>query len=516
MADEITTDTGSSDDAIKSLLRTSMGDVSGFKLPTPPKMRTGEELKKDYESYGKDISAYKKAEAEAGVRKAEIEATSARELAARYEPQLQRTPDFVPSEENKAALVGLFGLIGAIGAFGGGKSYGSAVGAMNAMGGMLKGYSQGRKDLFEREKAEFEKQMTAVKAHNDEIMKAYARAKDLAKTDLGLAQAKLVSELTGLGAKVQANEVKEKGIVAGEEANMKAYNAAKQQYDSYVKALGAMMTKGKGAAAGTTQGGAVQFRYNQAVANASYQAAIEVENFASMPLKSAPPAANAVLTDPSKSLTDATVSYFAAKNTEADSRAVQQVTAGLNRSIAAIAASGRPGGITEAAIKEFAKMAPTAGDKKINTFLYMAMIRQEFDVAVKDLIAAGADPKQIELAKEARDKAYSAIPFSVQDVTRILRGGGPALVNDKTKELLATSDRLKGFEASIDKVIKSGGGAVPQAAPVAPAAAPAPAPAAPAQESESKKKARAAIAAGAPREAVIKRLQDAGEDVSGL
>ena len=488
MADEITSEVGSTNDTINSLLRTSMGDISGFKLPTPPKMRTGEELKKDYESYGKDISAYKKAEAEAGVRKAQLEASSARELANKYEPQFQQTPDFVPSEENKASLIGLFGLIGAIGAFGGGKSYGSAIGAMNAMGGMLKGYSQGRKDLFEREKAEFDKHMQSVKSHNDEIMKAYARAKDLAKTDLGVAQAKLVSDLNSLGARVQANEVKEKGIVAGEEANMKAYNAAKQQYDSLVKTLSAMTPKGKGGATGTTQGGAIQFRYNQAVANASYQAAIEVENFASLPLKSAPPAAGAVLTDPSKTLTDATTSYFAAKNTEAENRAVQQVTAGLNRSIAAIAASGRPGGITEAAIKEFSKMAPTAGDKKINTFLYMAMIRQEFDVAVKDLVAAGADPKQIELAKEARNKAYAAIPFSTQDVTRILRNGGPALVNEKTTELLKTAERLKGFEASIDKVIKSGGGAVPQAAPAPTPAAPA-APAAQPQLPEAARKA---------------------------
>jgi hypothetical protein len=508
MADE--TETSGSDNIISSLLRTSLGDGSAFKLPVPPKTRTGEETEQAYKGYGQDIAAYKKAEAGAGAKTAQLEAASAKSLADKYEPQFQQTPDFHPSEENKATLIGLFGLIGAIGAFGGGKSYGSAVGAMNAMGGILKGYREGRKDLLEREKGEFDKHMSAVKSHNDEIMKSYARAKETAKSNLGVAQSKLVSELNALGATVQANEVKEKGIVAGEAANMKAYTAAKSQYDSLVKTLGAM-TKGTGKSASPSgQGGAVQFRYNQAVANASYQAAIEVENFASLPLKAAPPAANAVLTNPSATVTEATISYFAAKNTAAEDRAVQQVTAGLNRSIAAIAASGRPGGITEAAIKEFSKMAPTAGDKKINTFLYMAMVRQEFDVAVKDLIAAGADPKQITLANEARNKAYEAIPFSVQDITRILRDGGPSLVNDKTKQLIETSDRLNGFEKSIDKVIKSGGGAAPPSR-----AAPAPAPPA-AQESETKKRAREAIAAGAPREAVIKRLQGAGEDVSGL
>jgi hypothetical protein len=511
MADE--TETSGSDNTISSLLRTSLGDGSAFKLPVPPKTRTGEETEQAYKGYGQDIAAYKKAEAGAGAKTAQLEAASAKSLADKYEPQFQQTPDFHPSEENKATLIGLFGLIGAIGAFGGGKSYGSAVGAMNAMGGILKGYREGRKDLLEREKGEFDKHMSAVKSHNDEVMKSYARAKETAKSNLGVAQSKLVSELNALGATVQANEVKEKGIVAGEAANMKAYTAAKSQYDSLVKTLGAM-TKGTGKSASPSgQGGAVQFRYNGAVAAAANQAAIELESVASLPLSAGPPAAAEVLTNPANSITEATIKYFAGKNTKAEDRAVQQATAGLSRAITAMAASGRPGGITEAAIKEFSKMAPQPGDKKINTYLYLAMVRQEFDVAVKDLMANGGTPAQIASAEAARDRAYAAIPFSVQNVNRILRNGGPALVNEKTTNLLRTSDRLKSFENDLNKVIKAGGGVVPQAAP-APAAAPASE--APAQESETKKRARKAIAAGAPREAVIERLQGAGEDVSGL
>ena len=489
MADEITSEVGSANDTINSLLRTSMGDISGFKLPTPPKMRTGEELKKDYESYGKDISAYKKGEAEAGVRKAELEASSARELAARYEPQLQRTPDFVPSEENKASLIGLFGLIGAIGAFGGGKSYGSAVGAMNAMGGMLKGYSQGRKELFEREKAEFDKHMTAVKAHNDEIMKAYARAKDLAKTDLGLAQAKLVSELTGLGAKVQANEVKEKGIVAGEEANMKAYNAAKQQYDSLVKTLGAMKDKGKGGDGGS--GGAVQFRYNQAVQDAATAAAMEIQTFASLPLGAKPPAAAEVITNPSATMSDAARAYFAGNITSAEDRAMQQAGAGLIRQVATISASGRPGGVTEAAIKEYEKMMPKAKDKKINYYLFLGMMRQEMDIAVSHLKGAKANPEQIRQAEAARDAVHEAIPFTTQDITRILRQGGPSLVDNKSSQIINTASRIREFENRIQQLTKQG----MSPAPAAPAPTPA-APAAPAAQPQLPEAARKALKEG--------------------
>jgi hypothetical protein len=224
MADETTTDTGLDS---REALRSVLGDMSGLKMP---KLRSSEDIMKSYEDRAKDSETYLKKKGELEIAKARGESESARELSAKFEPQFQKAGDFQPSEENKAALIGLFGLIGAIGAFGGGKSYGSALGAMNAMGGMLKGYQQGRKDLFEREKAEFDKHIIAVKQHNDEVTKAFARAKEAAKSNLGAAQAKLVSELTALGATIQAKEVREKGLVAGEEASLKSYNAASKAY----------------------------------------------------------------------------------------------------------------------------------------------------------------------------------------------------------------------------------------------------------------------------------------------
>ena len=231
MADEITTDTGLES---RETLRKVLGDMSNLKMP---KIRSSEEIAKSYEDRAKDTENYLSKKAELDIAKAKGERESANALAAKYEPQFQKAGDFQPSEENKAALIGLFGLIGAIGAFGGGKSYGSALGAMNAMGGMLKGYQQGRKDLFEREKAEFDKHIIAVKQHNDEVTKAFSRAKEAAKTNLGAAQAKLVSELTALGATIQAKEVREKGLVAGEEASLKSYNAASKAYKDHVTAL---------------------------------------------------------------------------------------------------------------------------------------------------------------------------------------------------------------------------------------------------------------------------------------
>ena len=215
-------------------LKSIFGDGMSFELP--------KELKPDAiiasaKKEGEAIKSYRAKESEVEKAQANNAAKSASELAAKYEPQFQKTPDFAPSEENKASLVGLFGLLGAIGAMGGGKSYGSALGAMNAMGGMLKGYQQGRKDLFEREKAEYDKHVQAVKLHNDDITKAYDRAQTVAKTNLAKADAELKSTLRSLGADMEASKVEREGISKAYDSHIKAMNAGANAYKQYASVL---------------------------------------------------------------------------------------------------------------------------------------------------------------------------------------------------------------------------------------------------------------------------------------
>jgi len=148
-------------------------------------------------------------------------------------------------------------------------------------------------------------------------------------------------------------------------------------------------------------------------------------------------------------LTDAAVRYFAQTTTSEEDRAFQQVQADLNRAIANIAAAGRPGGVTQAAINEFNKMSPQPGDKKINTYLYLASVKQEFEIAYKDLLANGGTPEQIAQAKAAKERVDGIIPFSVRDINRIIRSGGEQLISPRTAGLLQTSNTLSEFEKGI-------------------------------------------------------------------
>ena len=209
-------------------------------------------------------------------------------------------------------------------------------------------------------------------------------------------------------------------------------------------------------------GGAVQFRYNSAMVNAGNQLAIEVGNAADLPILAAPPFAAEVLTNPSKGLTDAGRAFFSQKITQPESRAMQQVFAGMQRAMTTIEASGRPSGATESAIKEFGKTLPRAGDNKINTYLFLAQTRQVMEILEKDLKAAGATDEQIKQAIAARKEVESVIPWTVKDVNRILSKDGARLVDDRVRDLIQDSQTLREFNSRLNRKPSEG---TPSSAP---------------------------------------------------
>jgi hypothetical protein len=198
-------------------------------------------------------------------------------------------------------------------------------------------------------------------------------------------------------------------------------------------------------------GGAVQFRYNSAMVNAGNQLAIEVGNAADLPAIAAPPGLAEVLTNPSKGLSDAGRAFLSQKITQPESRAMQQIFAGMQRAMTTIEASGRPSGATESAIKEFGKTLPRAGDNKINTYLFLAQTRQVMEILEKDLKAAGATEEQIKQAIAARKEVEDVISWTVKDVNRILSKDGARLVDDRTRDLMKNSQTLGEFNSELRK-----------------------------------------------------------------
>jgi hypothetical protein len=77
----------------------------------------------------------------------------------------------------------LFSIIATVGVALGGSGKLSSLNALNSMGGMMKGWQAGRKDLFAKEQAMFDKELARVKASNDRLMKNLEQYNKLRVTD---------------------------------------------------------------------------------------------------------------------------------------------------------------------------------------------------------------------------------------------------------------------------------------------------------------------------------------------
>ena len=110
----------------------------------------------------------------------------------RYEGERIRTPDFLPTQENAMSLGTLFGLIATAGTLMGTKGNQSAMGALQAMNGMMTGWRQGRADLYNRERQNFEIEMRRVQAQNEELRRGFQDDLKLMQTnmDAGMARAR--------------------------------------------------------------------------------------------------------------------------------------------------------------------------------------------------------------------------------------------------------------------------------------------------------------------------------------
>jgi len=92
-------------------------------------------------------------------------------------------PEFHPTQENALSLGSLFSLVSTIGLLVGASGKQSAGNAMNAMTGMLKGWQTGRKDLYEKEVKEFDKEYKRITDIRNEIQKKLEKSIALQTSD---------------------------------------------------------------------------------------------------------------------------------------------------------------------------------------------------------------------------------------------------------------------------------------------------------------------------------------------
>jgi hypothetical protein len=153
----------------------------------------------EFEGLTKKEAASRAAEVAKGERQlAEERATTLAQPKLREERRQLRTErgtPFVPTQENMQEMAAIFSFIGVLGFAIGGGGKGNAIGAMNAMNGMMEGYRQGNVDRYQKEFNQF---VTNMKSLDDRITGIDAELNDIAQLaavsyDKGMAKLKEVA-----------------------------------------------------------------------------------------------------------------------------------------------------------------------------------------------------------------------------------------------------------------------------------------------------------------------------------
>jgi len=132
-----------------------------------------------------------------------------------YERRRQNVPTaFVPTQENVADYATLFSLLGVVGTALGGKGKGNAMTAMSSMTGMLNGWRQGRVDLYQRERQNFDASLRAIQAANEDARQVMQDAVQRNKGRYDLAAIEARNKLVERGDQIAARTLEAQGYTA--------------------------------------------------------------------------------------------------------------------------------------------------------------------------------------------------------------------------------------------------------------------------------------------------------------
>ena len=346
------------------------------------------------------------------------------------EKQLEPEAKFQPTQDNAMELGGLFSMIATVGVALGGSGKLSSLNALNSMGGMLKGWQSGRKDLFEKEQKIFDKEVARIKSANDRLLQKLDRYNKLRVTDKEAALL-LAQEISA------ENPGVIKALLEAGRADVAAQIASKNS-DALIKISEASAKHGVSGTAKATQ---QQFIAQRAV-TALRGAASAAESIMKLPGYSN------VGVLPFLSTKDGMINYVtnsAGRTLSAqETKAMQTLFSGVSRYLATIEASGTATGLTVLA-GQLDKLTPMKGDTVLDTALKLADIRRISTESIKAMVESGLLPdQQGKAAIEQVARMEKAIPYTTDDVVEAITRGRKTL---KTTTEQAVSRKSYATEA---------------------------------------------------------------------
>lgn len=441
-------------------------DMPAFALskPTPEKVREQQFLvsQQKQEALGKQLEAEQAvAERKAtGMQKiAGEEAQRAKEITETvdvYERE-NPAPELTPTKDNVQSLSTLFGLIGVIGMAMGGSGKQSATMSLNAMGGMMKGWREGRADLWKREVQEFDKNTLAWKNKLDSVYKKAQNLYKMLPYERQKAEAELSNELAVMGSSILKQKLEVQGFEeaykslegmhkdavkvvtdAGVErrhqedlAFRKAEAAAREKRESqrHDEVLARLEQKGSKITPD-------RYGFNSIVATNMNEAINSINNIVNLPETSTTGTFQGRNT---QGLLYAPIGGLTNRLTSEDVQRYNVEIGNFGKFISRVVAGGR---VVPASVqKDFEEQFKVRdGDKPLTVLTKLAQMRAALERAAEVKIAEeGTDKGLKEIYVTGLDVIQKAIPFTVNDVNRI------ALEKNKKKTF---SDMFKQFGLS--------------------------------------------------------------------
>lgn len=368
-------------------------------------------------------------------------------------------PDFLPTQENAMSLGTLFGLVGVAGTLMGGKGQQSAIGAMNAMSGMMAGWRQGRTDLYNRERQKYEQEMKRVQEQNAVLQRDFQDALNVMKTDLdaGLARAREAAARHGVAiagaAAARQGVAGIQNFLQGLRSSMMQIEATQARQTSQApiprmvrdadgqvrfyaanRGTGEFIRDSNGElvemAPPRGQGGAgegriseITRRYNNRLAGGVNELGGSLEVIGRLPETAGPLALSRYLETRDASLRRDLLENFRARVSDIDNQLFTSLTADTTRLAAVLQAGGVPSGMTEAAIQELRGIIPRSGQPRIMVYTFLALLKRQGELGVDTLKASGANAEQIALAERGLEKIRAAVPYDIETLVDIIAGG---------------------------------------------------------------------------------------------
>lgn len=399
--------------------------------------------------------------------------------------------EFAPSQQTPEQLQTIAVSMMLIGALAGGSAKRSGIAGLKAMKGMVDGYRQGRKDVFDREKTIFEKALDTQKQKLDEVKALYdsaVRAQTAGQTaEANKFKALLEAELAGgsmyvdiaRGRNDAVNKMFDAATKAGGEATKsiieinKAIEDRKLRREELAARRGEFKTVGvdengnvvqineagtlrtvsgvKPATAGAGKVGQNNLMFAGRVHSNILGASKDLAGIASLPGAAQSPVLSGVINRDPETVLGSLTAAAARKMTAQDQRAFDQVANSLDLALTKIEGQGLASSATKFNVQQYSALRPRAGDRAINMAIYLAKVRQEIETGVlSHSRMAGATAEQRQDLQNVLKDVERTIPFTLDDVTDVLRRGRERL-DEKTQRIL-------GLPSVTEEAIRAGSG----------------------------------------------------------